>query len=191
MNFLFLFFLAAALLLVGLLLWAVRPPKITFDSADAVFEALSAPRHYYRLPQILQALQVSDTEFFAERGYPELGRRLRAERRTIALEFVKCIETDYRTLIEASRMLAAMAPEVMAAHEWERFRLSVAFAWNCRLVRWRLQAGLGPWSGFAQISDSASALSYRLERVTTRIAERATLSSELPSLLQQGSDNPR
>ncbi len=77
------FFIAAVLLLVGLLLWAVRPVRINFKSADAVFEALSAPRHYYRLPQILQALQSKDTDFLVERGYPELFRRVRAERKEI------------------------------------------------------------------------------------------------------------
>ncbi len=88
-------------------------------------------------------------------------------------------------MIEASRVLAAMAPEVVAAHEWERFRLNVGFRWNCRLLRWRLMTGLKPWSNFAKISELAGELSYRLEQATTRIGERAMLASELPSLLEE------
>ena len=90
--------------------------KNPVPSPDEVFEALSAPRHYYRLPQILQALQATDTEFLKERGTSRVcidGYVL--ERKRIALEYLDYIETDYGTLIEASRVLAAMAPEVVAA----------------------------------------------------------------------------
>jgi hypothetical protein len=184
MTLVFTLFIAAALLLVALLVWAVRPARIRFQSPDEVFEALSAPRHYYRLPQILQALQATDTEFLKERGCLELPRRIRAERKRIALKYLDFIETDYRTLIEASRVLAAMAPEVVAAEEWERLRLNMSFTWNCRVLRWRLMTGLKPWSSFARISEMAGDLSYRLEQATTRIGERAAMASEFPSLLE-------
>ncbi len=191
MNFIFIFFIAAVLLLVGLLLFALRPQKTRLTSPDAVFETLSAPRDYFRLPQILLALQASDTEFLKERGRPDLCRRIRLERKRIALEYVKNIETDYGNLIEASRVLAAMAPEVVATQEWERLRLSIGFNWKCGLLRWRLRTGLKPWRAFAQISELASDLSYRLEQATTQIGERAALASQFPSLLKEGDGNPR
>jgi len=190
MNLMLLSFIVAAILLVGLLLWALRPAGVKFNSAEAVFEALSAPRHYYRLPQILQALQEKDTEFLIERGQPGLCARVRAERRGIALKFVDLMEQDYQLLLGASRMLAAMTPEVVAADEWQRFRLSVRFAWDCRLLRMRLRAGLRPWNGFAQLSERASHLSYRLEVATTQIGERAALATELPSLLDKRGSKP-
>ncbi len=184
MAFVLSFFLVAVVLLIALLLWALRPAKIRFQSPEVVFEALSAPRHYYRLPQILLALQKLDTDFLEERGYQELFRRVRSERKRIALNYLDYIETDYRTLIEASRVLAAMAPEVVASDEWERLRLSISFTWNCRLLRWKLMTGLRPWKRFARISEMASDLSYRLEQATTRIGERAAMASEFPSLLE-------
>ena len=191
MNSIFIFFIAAVLLLVGLLLFALRAPKSRLSSPDAVFETLSAPRHFFRLPQILMALQVSDTEFLNERGRPDLCRQIRLERKRIALEYVKNIETDYGNLIEASRVLAAMAPEVVATQEWDRLRLGMAFHWKCRLLRWKLRTGLKPWSAFAQISEMASDLSYRMEQATTQIGERAALASQFPSLLKEGDGDPR
>ncbi len=185
------FFVTAALLLTGLLLWAIRPVRIRFHSTDTVFEALSAPRHHYRLPQILLALQAKDTEFLEERGYPKLRQRIRAERKNIALNFLEFIENDYRTLMEASRVLAAMAPEVVAAQEWERLRSSVGFTWNCRLLRWRLMTGLRPWDNFAKLSEMANDLSYRLEQLTTKIGERVVLASKFPSLLEERGSEPR
>ncbi len=191
MNLMLVSFIAAAVILVGLLLWAIRPAEIKFRSTEEVFETLSAPRHYYRLPQILQALQTKDTEFLRERGHPELCERVRAERKGIALEFVSLLEKDYQTLIEASRVLAAMTPEVVAADEWQRFRLSLGFAWGCRLLRFRLRTSLRPWNGFARLSERAGQLSYRLELATTQIGERAAIASELPSLLEDRGGKPR
>lgn len=191
MSFILYLFIAAALGLIALLLYALRPSRVQFSSADAVFETLCAPRDYYRLPQIMLALRADDTEFLAQRGDPDLCRRIRAERKAIALNYMKCIESDYNTLIEASRVLAAMAPEVVASQEWDRVRLTLRFNWNCRLLRWRLQTGLKPWNSFARISDMASQLSFGLEQATTRIGERAVLASEFPSLLEEGGGKSR
>jgi hypothetical protein len=187
MNFLLYFFLAAAILLIGLLIWAIRPSSVQLKSPDEVFDALAAQRHYYRLPQILQALDPKDTAYLIDRGYPALCHRLRAERKLIALRFLDLMEADYRTLLEASRMLAAMAPDVVGVEEWQRLRLSMRFAWNCMALRMKLRAGLSPWGGFAQLSDMASQMSYRLELVTSQIGERAALSMDLPSPMDKGS----
>jgi hypothetical protein len=186
MNLLLFFFIVVAVLLLGLLLWAIRPARVQLKTPDEVFEALSAPRHYYRLPQILQALDPKDTEHLLERGFPALCHRLRAERRLVALRFLDRLEADYKTLLAASRMLAAMAPDVVGAEEWQRFRLNVRFALNCLALRIKLRVGLSPWGGFARLSDMASQMSYRLELVTSRISERAALSLEFPSLPDEG-----
>ncbi|HEY4977565.1 MAG TPA: hypothetical protein VII25_00230 [Candidatus Acidoferrum sp.] len=185
MNFLLYFFVAAAAVLIGLLIWALRPAKIKFKSVDAVFEALTAQRHYYRLPQILQALDGKDTEHLIDRGYPGLCRKVRAKRKLIALRFLDLMEEDYKTLLEASRMLAAMAPEVVGIEEWQRLWLSIHFSWNCMVLRFRLRSGLQPWGGFARLSELASQMSFRMEMATTQIGERAALASEFPSLLDE------
>ncbi len=187
MSFVLFFFMAAAAVLIGLLFWALRPARIRLDSADAMFEALSAQRHYYRLPQILHALDASDTEHLIQRGYPELCRRMRAIRKRIALQFLDQLQEDYNTLLEASRMLAAMAPDVMGVEEWQRLRLSLRFGWNCMVLRMRLRAGLKPWDAFARLSEMASQMSYRMEMVTSHISERAAMASEFSSLLDKRS----
>jgi hypothetical protein len=73
MNIILLLFIAMALSLIGLLFWAVKPPRIKFKSVEEVFEALSGQRHYQRLPQILQSLQSKDTEYLAARVHSALG----------------------------------------------------------------------------------------------------------------------
>ncbi len=88
MTLILVFFITVVVLLIGLLLWAIRPLKVRFRSADEVFEALAGPRHYYRLPQILLALQAKDIEFLKERGHPELHRRVRYRAQTNRAEFL-------------------------------------------------------------------------------------------------------
>ena len=186
MNFILFFFIGIALLLIGLLIWAIRPASVQLKNPDEVFEALSAPRHYYRLPQILLALDHADTQHLIDRGFPALCHRVRAERKLVALRFLDRMEADYKTLLAAARMLAAMAPEVVGVEELQRFRLHVRFALNCMGLRMKLRAGLSPWGGFARLSDMASQMSYRLELVTSQIGERAALSMEFPSLPGEG-----
>ncbi len=153
MNLAPLFFIFAALVLLGLLAYAVRPIEKRVLSPDSVFEALSGPRHSSRLPQILQSLQPSDTEFLERRGLRSLRQRVRSERTQIAIRYLNHLESDYETLLEASRILAVMSPEVVPMQEFERLRLSVRFAKNCFLMRLRLRAGLAPWKGFTTISQ--------------------------------------
>lgn len=179
------FFILAALLLLALLAYAVRPIHKRELSPDSVFEALSDPRHSFRLPQILQSLQPSDTQFLEQRGLHLLRQRIRSERKQIALRYLSILETDYETLLEASRILAVMSPEIGALQEWEPLRLSMRFARNCFLMRLRLRAGLVPWKGFGRISDMATTMSFRLESATSQIGMRSALASELPSFLEE------
>lgn len=186
-----LIFVALALLFMGLLVWAVRTPRRGSKSPAELLESLSSPREYYRLPQILVALEKKDTEFLIERNHRQLARRVREERRHIALQFLDMVELDYRNLIEVSRVLSAMAPEVVAAQEWQRLRLNIRFSWNCAVLRFRLRTGLTPWNGFARLSEMASQLSYRVESAVQRIGERAGLSTEFSTLLEERGREPR
>jgi hypothetical protein len=186
-----LIFVALALLFMGLLLWAVPAPRTESKSPAELLQSLSTTREYCRLPQILVALGEKDTEFLIERNHRNLARRVREERRQIALQFLDLVELDYRNLIEVSRLLSSMAPEVMAAQEWQRLRLNMRFSWNCTLLRFRLRTGLNPWNGFARLSDMAGQLSYRVEAAVQNIGERAGLSSEFSSLLEERGREPR
>jgi hypothetical protein len=56
--------------------------------------------------------------------------------------------------------------------------LSVSFAVNCALLRWKLRLGLQPFSGFALLSSMATDIARQLEMATTRIADAAVRGSE-------------
>ena len=186
-----LFFILAALLLLGLLAFAVRPIEKRALSPDSVFEVLSEPRHSFRLPQILQSLQPSDTEFLERRGLRSLRQRVRSERTQIVIRYLNHLETDYETLLEASRILAVMSPEVVPMQEFERLRLSIRFARNCFVMRLRLRAGLAPWKGFAKISDMATTMSCRMEAATSQVGLQAALAADPASFTDERGSNGR
>jgi hypothetical protein len=185
------FFIVAALLLLGLLAYAIRPIEKRALSADSVFDALAEPRHSFRLPQIIQSLQPSDTEFLQRRGLRSLRQRIRSERTQIAIRYLNHLESDYETLLEASRILAVMSPEVIPMQEFERLRLSVRFARNCFLMRLRLRAGLAPGKAFAQISDMATTMSFRMESATSQIGLQTALATDRASFTDEGGGGGR
>jgi hypothetical protein len=178
-----LLFVFLVFVLIFLLAWATRPPRNFPLTPDAALAALSEERHYARLPQILQALREEDTEFMRARGHAELLARLRNERKHIALRYLNYLEKEFRILLECSRILATLAPELGAKSEFERFRQNLQFLWNCRYLRWRLYLGMQPWDAFGTLSDMAGTTTLRLEAATARLGERslfATASGSIP-----------
>lgn len=191
MNITFILFILLAVLLIAALVWAVRPPKRKLVSISEVLAALSEEHHYSRLPQILQALQPEDTAFLRARGFAPLRRKIRSERGRIALLYLDCLQEEYMKLLEASGVVAAMSPELIALDEAKRFRLNLRFALGCRYLRWRLRLGLEPWRGFRLLSEMASGMALRLEGATSQIGERAAWSLEFSSILKERDDGTR
>jgi hypothetical protein len=179
-------FIAFALFLVVLLAWAVRSPKKAALSVDEVLDTLCEKRHYARLPQILQCLREDDTDFLWAAGHKALAQRLRRERKRIALRYLTYLQDEYLLLLETSRVLAKVAPEISMMDELQRFRLSMRFALCCRYLRWRLRLGLQPWDAFGILSDMEGDITLSLEAATAHIGERAALASEFPLFLQNG-----
>ena len=177
MSLTFLFFGLLALLVIALLLLASRPSNRQFTPPTDVFEALSQSRHCSRLSQIVQALRPGDTEYLRETGQVALMQTLRWQRRRIALHYLDQLQQEFEMLLEISRVLAVMSPEVIAVEEMERWKLSLAFAANCAFLKWRLRLGLQPFSGFALLSNMATSFARRLEAATTRIAEATVRSA--------------
>jgi hypothetical protein len=174
-----LFFGFLALLVIGLLLLASRPPTRQFTPPTDVFEVLSKSRHCSRLPQIVLALRPEDTEYLRESGQVSLMQTLRRQRRRIALNYLDQLQQEFEMLLEISRVLAVMSPEAIGIEEMERWKLSVAFAATCVFLRWKLRLGLQPFSGFTLLSNMASNIARELDTATTRIAE-ATLRGLVP-----------
>ena len=185
MNIAIILFILLAVLLIAALVWAVRPPKRKQVSITDVLGALCEEHHYSRLPQILQALQPEDTAFLRARGFATLRRRIRSERGRIALLYLDCLQEEYERLLEASRVVAAMAPELVALDEAERFKLNLRFALGCRYLRWRLRLGLEPWRGFGLLSEMSGGMALRLEKATSQIGERSALSLAFSSIRKE------
>jgi len=167
-----------ALLLVALLAWALRPPVRPVRPALDVFDALQQSRHSSRMPHILQALQPGDTEYLRETGQLAMMQTLRRQRRRIALNYLDQLQEEFEMLLEISRMLAVMSPELIGMEEMERWKLGMAFAANCAFLKWKLRLGLAPFAGFALLSDMAASFTRQLDIATTRIAESAVRSAD-------------
>lgn len=178
-------FILLAVLLIGTLVWAIRPPKRKLASISDVLGALSEEHHYSRLPQILQALKPEDTAFLRARGFAPLRRRIRSERGRIALLYLDCLQEEYEKLLESSRVVAAMSPELIAMDEAERFKLNLRFALGCRYLRWKLRLGLEPWRGFGLLSEMSGGMALRLEMATSQIGDRSALSLALSSIRKE------
>jgi len=166
-----------AILLVGLLAWALRPPTRPIKPPLDVFEALSQSRHCSRMSQILQTLQPEDTEYLREAGRAALMQALRKQRRQIALNYLDRLQEEFETLLEISRVLAVLSPELVGIEEIERWKLSLDFAANCAFLRWKLRLGLQTFSGFTLLSNMATNIARQLDAATTRIAEAAVRGS--------------
>jgi len=179
-------FVFMAVSLIVLLVWALRPPKQPARHCESVFDLLSEPRHCMRLPQILHALQPEDTAFLEESGTPALMHTLRQQRRRIALHYLDQLQEEFELLLEISRALAVMAPEVVAIEEMERWKLSAGFALNCAILRLRLRLGLRPLEGFASLSSMATEMVRHLEAATSKIAEASVQSAQLPPRPSKG-----
>jgi len=177
-----------ALLLIGLLAWALRPPAHQTRPELDVFEALRQSRHSSRMSHVLQALQPEDTEYLRETGQVALMQTLRRQRRRIALDYLNQLQEEFEMLLDISRVLAVMSPEAMGMEEVERWKLSLAFAANCAFLRWKLRLGLRPFSGFTLLSNMATDIARQLEAATTHIAEVAVRGSENPSMVQKNID---
>jgi len=176
---------------MALLVWAVAPPRRKLVSADEVLTALSEEHHSCRLPKIVQALHPEDTAFLAGRGFAALRKQVRAERGRIALMYLDALQQEYDLLLEVSRVVAAMVPELIAVDEAERFKLHVRFALVCGYLRWKLRLGLEPWGGFKHLTELSSGMALHLEVATTHIGERAAQNPEYSSILDEGDNGPQ
>ena len=181
-----LLFMASAAVLILLLAWAVRPPQKSLSTEEAL-EALSQERHYARMPQILQSLREDDTEFMRARGQSGLLEQIRAERKRIAVRYLKYLLKEYRMLVECSRVMAKLAPELSAKGEYEHLKNYLRFILICHALQLRILLGLEPWESFGALSDMAGTMTLRLESAAARIGEQAFRAPA--SLANQGSGN--
>jgi hypothetical protein len=176
-------FVAILLLALG---WALRAPRKRRKlEADPRSLEEQGQRHVNYLPQIRQAFATTDYEFLSERASREVQRRVRRERRGVALAYLAALRGDFQSLLRMARVIAALSPEVVAVQEFERLLLSVMFAWRYQMTRWKLWTGLAPMTQLDGLSNLVSGLSVRLELAVQELGERAAAAAELASSMNR------
>jgi hypothetical protein len=175
--FLLIGFVAILLILV---FWALRGPnKPTKAEAGPNFLQGMDKHHVNYLPQIRQALAKTDDEFLSGSGLGALRRRVRRERRDVALAFLSALREDFQSLLRMAKIIAVLSPELVAVQEFERIRLTVTFACRYEMIRIKLLAGLAPVPQLDGLSHLISGLSVRMETAMKELGERAALAAEL------------
>lgn len=188
MNFTMFFFIGLVAILLFLLAWALRSParpRAPETGPYALHE--TGRRHVSFLPAIQQALGKTDFEFLSERVPKDLVKRVRRERRSIALAYLSALRADFESLLRVAIVVAKLSPKLAAMQEFERFRLTAEFAWRYFVIRLQLRAGFAPIPQLEDLSELLSALSVRMEAAVREMGERAALAAKLASSLD-GSD---
>ncbi len=182
MSFTFILFVSIVVALLILLAWALRNPaqRKALKIEPASLEQ-PGPRHSTYLPLIRQALSPTDLEFLATRGSPGLARRARKERQRVTLSYLDELRNDFQRLLRLARVVASLSPEVGAAQEFERLRLSFRFSCRCQMVRVGLYSGLLVLPQLGGLSQMVSELAVRMEAAMQELGERAVLAAKLAS----------
>ena len=180
-----------SILLLVLLARGLRDPrKLSLPDADFGAEVLHR-RHVTFFPQVRQALTEQDCLYLSSRGMHALSRRVRKERRQIALDYLACLRADFLRLWRLARVVASMSAQVGVVEEWERFRLGLVFSMQYEMLRFKFLCGFAPLPALGSLSEVVSGLSIRMETAMKDLGERAALAGKLASTLDgRGLDTP-
>ena len=181
-----------AFLLLLLLAWVLRgPSKLSRPDVAAGLTEFSDRRHVTFFPQIKQALAVQDSAYLASRGMHALARKVRKERRKIALAYLACLRDDFQRLWRLGRVISSMSPQVGMKQEVRRLQLGLAFSLRYELIRIKFFFGFAPLPELGALSEVVSGLSIRMETAMQDLGERAALAAKLASSLDgRGLDLP-
>jgi len=116
---------------------------------------------------------------------PDVLRRVRRERRHVAVAYLAALREDFQSLLRMARVIAVLSPELDAIREFERLHLTAKFAWQYEMIRWKLLAGVAPVPQLNGLSDLVSALSVRMEAAIKELGERAAVAAELASSMNR------
>lgn len=187
MNSTLLILMGFAVLMLLLLSWVLRDPrKLARSNGDLDSTEELGQHHVGYFPQVRQALATEDLVFLSSRGSAQLVRRMRRERRKIAMDYLSCLRGDFLKLWRLARVIASMSPQVGVTQELARFRLGVIFSLHYELIRIKFFFGFAPLPELGSLSDVVSRLSIRLETAMNDLGERAALAAKLASSLDDG-----
>ena len=192
MSFPLLLLFGFAVLLLVLLGWVLRAPtRLAKSPADPALADEADRRNVTYFPQVKQALATDDFAFLASRGLPLLARRVRKERRRIALAYLESLRNDFLKLWGLARVIASLSPEVGVAQEVARLRLGLTFALRYEMVRLTFLLGFAPLPALGSLSEVVGRLAIRLETTMRDLGERSALAAQLASSLDgRGLDTP-
>jgi len=176
------FFIVAvvfALALAALLVWSFRGRHKRRRGRDGLAVLDSAPQHLCNMGPIRRSQDPTDFAFARERGGKELGKRLRRERRNVALLYLESLRSDFEQLLRIARVVALLSPEVSSTYEYERLRLSVLFLVRLQLVKLRFLFGDAAMPQLASLGQMVASLAIRMETSMATLGERAALAADL------------
>jgi len=175
------FFIAAlgfAAGLAALLFWALRPARRRRRTAGRSVLG-SAPQHLCNMGPIRRSLDPADLRYVAERGGRDLARRLRRERKRIALLYLGSLRSDFEQLLRIARVVALLSPEISGSYEYERLRLSALFRIRFALVKLHFLFGDAAMPQLTSLGEMVTSLAIRMETAMERLGERAGLAAEV------------
>ncbi|MGB2590594.1 MAG: hypothetical protein WBG02_09195 [Candidatus Acidiferrum sp.] len=173
----------AVLLLVVLVAVLRDPRKADKPEVDAGSSEESGRQHVIYFPQMRQAMSADDFAFVASRGSNRLARRVRSERRKVALVYLSYLRFDFLKLWRLARVIAAMSPRVGISQEIARLRLGLLFSLRYEMVRVKFFLGFSPLPELGSLNETVSRLAMRLETAMKDLGERAALAAKLASSL--------
>ena len=175
------FFIVAvcfALALAALLVWALRPGRRRRQAGGlSVLE--SAPQHLCNMGPIRRSQDPADLLYVADRGSRKLAKRLRQERKDIALLYLDSLRTDFEQLLRVARVVALLSPEISSSYEYERLRLSALFRLRFAVVKLRFLFGDAAMPQMASLGQMVSSLAIRMETAMEALGERAVLAADV------------
>lgn len=191
MNFAFYsFFVIIALLFVAFV-WSQRNSKRNAAPAPHTRTALDLPSgHVNCLPQIRRALSPEDYQYASKRIPKEALRRMRRERKQIALGYLTALHEELVRLLRTAKVIASLSPKVVPGQELERLVLAMNFLWRYRLIQLSVWAGFAPLPQLSALSNLLSAYSVRVEEAMKEMGERAALVAEMVSSPDRRSIHP-
>jgi hypothetical protein len=175
------FFIVAvgfALLLAAVLVWTLRPAhRRRRPGGLSVLE--SAPRHLCNMGPIRQSQDPKDLHYVTSRGSRELAKRLRRERKDVALLYLDSLRSDFEQLLRIARVVALLSPEISGSYEYERLRLSVLFRLRLALVKFRFMFGNAAMPQLTSLGEMVTSLAIRMEAAMETLGERAVLAADV------------
>jgi hypothetical protein len=169
-----LLFAGGALALLLVLLWlalktASAPPVMTADGKLQIEDLF--PLHCRHFPQVRQALSSADLDYLKQRASRRILRRVRAERRQVARNFLAGLKEDFWRLDHLAGTVAALSPKVSRTQEAERFWLGLRFRILYGLVLLRLETRSVPVPQLGRLTELIGSLAAQIEAAMAALEE--------------------